>query len=64
MAKVNDKTLSLLKKINDVNKSKLAAKVTVAQARVELATLKDKLIQSGNLSDEDISFILKDIDCW
>lgn len=64
MAKVNDKTLSLLKKINDVNKSKLAAKVTVAQARVELAVLKDKLIQSGNLSDQDISFILKDIDCW
>jgi hypothetical protein len=64
MTKINDKTLSLLKKINDVNKSKLAAKVTVAQARVELATLKEKLIVSGNLSDADISFILKDIDCW
>lgn len=64
MKKTDERTVALLKKINEVNKRKLAAKLTIAKAKVDITVLKEKLIATGNLSDADIAILIRDIQCW
>lgn len=64
MKKTDERTIALLKKINDVNKRKLEAKLTIAKAKVDITLLKEKLLATGNLSDADIAFLIRDIQCW
>lgn len=64
MKKTDERTVALLKKINEVNKRKLEAKLTIAKAKVDITVLKEKLIATGNLSDADIAILIRDIQCW
>jgi hypothetical protein len=54
----------LLAKITEANTKKYKAQVESANARLELAKLKEEMLKAGALDQLGVDFFVNDIDCW